>query len=334
MMSRLTGPQKAAAFLMSIGEEASAALLKNLDTDEIRQVGSYMFAMSEVKMEDAVELMQEFSMRYSVGGDLYTPGDSFFRNLLPNVLGDQAEDVIKRLDKEREEIPFKNVQTLDAKVLAGFIKNEHPQTIAIILAHLTHEKGAQVLAILSEAMQFEVLNRVARLETVPQELVREVDKVLEEELLSVGGKGSSQILGGIQMAAEILNNCDKRTEENILQVMEDHDPEMAEKVRKLMFVFEDLVAVPDTGIREILKEVRNEELTLALKTASEELKKKVFKNLSQRAAQMLEEDLSIMGPVRLSDVEAAQQNVINVARRLEREGKIFLVSGEGGDVLV
>ncbi len=333
MSGRLTGPQKAAAFLMAIGEDASALLLKNLDTDEIRQVGSYMFAMSEVKMEDALELIHEFNLRYSVGGDIYTPGDSFFRNLLPNVLGEQAEDVITRLDKEREEIPFKNVQTLDAKVLANFIKNEHPQTIAIILAHLSHDKGAQVLAMLSEAMQFEVLNRVARMETVPQELIREVDKVLEDELLSVG-KSTTQMLGGIQMAAEILNNCDKRTEENILQVMEDHDPEMAEKVRKLMFVFEDLVAVPDAGIREILKEVRNEELTMALKTASDELKKKIFKNLSQRAAQMLEEDLSIMGPVRLSDVETAQQNVINVARRLEKEGKIFLVSGEGGDVLV
>jgi len=332
-MSRLTGPQKAAAFLMAIGEQASALLLKNLETEEIRQVGSFMFAMSEVKMEDAVELMQEFNLRFSVGGDIYTSGDSFFRNMLPNVLGEGAQDVLSRLDKEREEIPFKNVQTLDAKVLANFIKNEHPQTIAIILAHLHHNKGAQVLAMLSEPMQFEVLNRIARMETVPQELVREVDKVLEEELLTVG-KNTTQILGGILMAAEILNNCDKRTEENVMQVMEDHDPEMAEKVRKLMFVFEDLVAVPDTGIREILKEVRNEELTLALKTASDEMKKKIFKNLSQRAALMLEEDLSIMGPVRLSDVEAAQQNVINVARRLEKEGKIFLVSGEGGDVLV
>jgi flagellar motor switch protein FliG len=160
-----------------------------------------------------------------------------------------------------------------------------------------------------------------------------VDRVLQDELLSVG-KGSSQILGGIQMAAEIVNNCDKRTEENILQAMEDHDPELAEKVRKLMFVFEDLVAITDSGVRELLKEIRNEELTLALKTASDELKKKIFKNLSQRAAQMLEEDISIMGPVRLSDVEAAQQNIINVARRLEREGKIFLISGEGGDTLV
>jgi flagellar motor switch protein FliG len=333
-MSKLSGPQKAAAFLMAVGEQVSAMLMKELDTQEIRQLGSYMFAMSEVKMEDAVELMEEFSLRFSVGGDIYTAGDNFFRSLLPNVLGDdQAQDVITRLDREREEIPFKNVQTLDAKVLAGFIKNEHPQTIAIILAHLSQDKAGQVMAQLAEAMQFEVLNRIARMETVPQELIREVDQVLEEELLSVG-KSTGQILGGIQVAAEILNNCDKRTEDNILQALEDHDPEMAEKVRKLMFVFEDLVAVPDTGIREILKEVRNEELTLALKTASEELKKKVFKNLSQRAAQMLEEDLSIMGPTRLSDVEAAQQNIINVARRLEKEGKIFLISGEGGDVLV
>jgi flagellar motor switch protein FliG len=333
-MSRTTGAEKAAAFLMAIGEEASTLLMKSLSTEEIKQLGSCMYVMQEVKQDVATDLIREFNQSFFTNGDICMPGDNYFRQLLPNVLdSENAQLLMSSIEREKEEIPFKNIRELDTKVIAGFIKNEHPQTIAIILAHLGNEKAGQVLALLAEPMQFEVVNRIARLESVPQDLVREVDRVLQEELLSVG-KGSSQILGGIQMVAEIVNSCDKRTEENILQAMEDHDPELAEKVRKLMFVFEDLVAITDSGVRELLKEVRNEELTLALKTASEELKNKVFKNLSQRAAQMLQEDISIMGPVRLSDVEAGQQNIINIARRLEREGKIFLIGGEGGDTLV
>jgi flagellar motor switch protein FliG len=265
---------------------------------------------------------------------ILTSGGDFFFNLLPNILEkDKALEVLQKIEKEREEIPFKHVREVDPKLLAGFIRTEHPQTIAIILAHLNSEKAGQILALLSEPLQFEVLNRIAHLETVPPDLIREVDAVLQEELLSVE-KGSNQILGGVHVAAEILNNCDKRTEEKILTALEDFDEELAEKVRKLMFVFEDLAGVNDLGIRELLKEVKSEDLTLALKTASEELKRKVLGNLSKRAAQILEEDMSVMGPVRLSEVEAAQQNIINAARRLEKEGKIFLVSGEAGDPLV
>jgi flagellar motor switch protein FliG len=332
-MAKLTGAQKAAVFLMALGEEGSALLLKCLNTEEIKQLGSVMYSTQEVKKEIANEVVQEFAQMY-FEGDILPAGDHFFMNVLPKVLdSESANAVMTKIEKEREEVPFKNAREIDPKVLAGFIKNEHPQTIAIILAHLDSQKAGTILGLLSEALQIEVMNRIARLEAVPPDLVREVDEVLERELLDIG-KASSQVLGGVQMAAEILNNSDKRTEANILQAMEDYDPEMAEKVRKLMFVFEDLVMVPDLGIREILKEVRNEELTLALKTTSEELKKKIFKNLSKRAGEMLQEDLSLLGPVRLSDVEAAQQSVINIARRLEREGKLVLASGEGGDTFV
>lgn len=333
-MAKLTGTQKAAAFLMFLGEKTSARLLKNLSPEEIKQLGSSMCDMQEVKKEVVAEVMQEFGQMFSSPDAILTSGGDFFFNLLPNVLEkDKAQEVIQKIEKEREEIPFKHVREVDPKLLSGFIRTEHPQTIAIILAHLDSERAGQVLALLSEPLQFEVLNRIAHLETVPPDLLREVDAVLQEELLSVE-KGSNQILGGVQVAAEILNNCDKRTEEKILQALEDFDEELAEKVRKLMFVFEDLVGVNDQGIRELLKEVKSEDLTLALKTASEELKRKVLGNLSKRAAQILEEDMSVMGPVRLSEVESSQQNIINAARRLEKEGKIFLVSGEAGDPLV
>lgn len=332
-MAKLTGPQKAAAFLMFIGEDTSTQILKRLTPEEIKLLGFYMCNMEEVKREEVTEIAQEFGQMLSKKDVILSSGDEFFLKLLPNVMEqEKAQEVISRIEQERKEIPFKHVLEVDSKILASFIKSEHPQTIAIIMAHLGPEKAGQVLSLLSEPLQFEVITRIAHLDAVPPDLLREVDRVLQEELLSVE-KAGNQALGGVKVTAEILNNCDKRTEESILQVLENYDEEMAEKIRKLMFVFEDLAAVNDQGIRELLKEVNSKELTLALKTASEEVKRKILANLSKRAAQILEEDLSMMGPARLSEVEAAQQSIINTARRLEREGKIFLM-GESGDPLV
>jgi flagellar motor switch protein FliG len=333
-MAKLTGPQKAAIILMALGEDASAQILKNLTTEEIKDLGVNMSFIQGVKKEVSDELLQEFSSQFDTDDNIYVPGEHFMRSVLPSVLGDnKASEVISKIELEKQRVPFKHVRDIDARILANFIRNEHPQTVAIILVHLGHEKASEVISFLPEAFQFEVVNRIAHLETVPPDLIREVDEVLEQELVSMG-KESHQLLGGVGTVAEILNVSDRRTGDGILQAMEDFDPELAEKVRKLMFVFDDLVDISDTGIRELLKEVRNEELTLALKTASEELKAKVFKNLSQRAAQMLEEDLSMMGPVRLSDVEIAQQNILNIARRLEKEGKLVLAGKDGGDSFV
>ncbi len=333
-MTKLTGPQKAAILLLTLGEEASALIMKSMTTDEIKQLGATMASIDGVRKEIADEVLLEFNSQFSEETDIHTQGEQFFKSLLPSVVGNQtATDLLTSMEKEKEQVPFKYVKEIDARVLANFIRNEHPQTIAVILVHLGHEKASQVLGFLPDTLQFEVVNRVAHLETVPPDLVREVDEVLEKELLSIG-KGSSQLLGGVQAVAEILNHSDRRTGESILQSMEDYDGDMAEKVRKLMFVFEDLVTINDSGIRELLKEIKNEELTLALKTASEELKGKVFKNLSQRAVQMLEEEMSVMGPVRLTDVETAQQSILNAARRLEKEGKIVLAGRDGGDAFV
>jgi flagellar motor switch protein FliG len=333
-MAKLTGPQKAATILLALGEEASSLVLKNLTPEELKLVGMNMTSIQGIKKEVSEEVLMELAEIFYQDGDIHIEGEHFFRNLLPSFLGkDGALSVMSSIEQEREKIPFKYVREIDARVLANFIRSEHPQTISIILVHLGYEKASEVLGLLPETLQFEVMSRIAHLDTVPPDLIREVDEVLEKELLSIG-KESHQLLGGVQAIAEILNYCDRRTGENILQAMEDMDTDLAEKVRKLMFVFEDLVTVNDAGVRELLKEVRNEELTLALKTCSEELKSKFFKNLSQRAAQMLEEDLSVLGPVRLSEVESAQQNILNAARRLEKEGKIILAGREGGDTFV
>ncbi|MGA2402866.1 MAG: flagellar motor switch protein FliG [Syntrophobacteraceae bacterium] len=331
--NKLNGPKKAAMALLSLGEEASALILKKLSTNEIKELSLQMSSIEAVKKETSDELLEEFTSLFKVESGVNVGGDQFIRSLLPNVMkGEQAKEVISQLDEEKQRIPFKHLRDIDPKLLAGFIKGEHPQTIAIIISHLGHQKASQVLACLPEQLQFEVVGRIANLETVPPDLIQEVDEVLEKELTSIGKRGEQ--IGGISVVAEILNHCDRRTGDSILQFFEETDSDLAEKVRKLMFVFEDLLHVNDAGIRELLKEIRNEELTMALKTASEDLRGKIFKNLSQRAAQMLQEDISMMGPARLSEVEAAQQSILNVARRLEKDGKLLLAGKDGGESFV
>jgi flagellar motor switch protein FliG len=330
---RISGPKKAAMALLSMGVEASAQILKNLTTDEIKEISLHMSYIEGVKKETSDELLNEFTSLFRMEGGVSVVGDEFVRHLLPTVMHvDQAREVIAEIDEKKQKIPFKHLKDIDPRLLAGFIKGEHPQTIAIIISYLEHQKASQVLGFLPEHLQFEIVGRIATLEAVPPDLVREVDEVLEKELTTLGQRG--QNIGGVSVVAEILNHCERRTGDNILQFLEESDTDLAEKVRKLMFVFEDLIHVDDNGIRELLKEIRNEELTLALKTASPDLKARIFKNLSQRAAQMLQEDISMMGPARLSEVEAAQQSILNVARRLEKEGKLLLAGKEGGETLV
>lgn len=330
--AKLTGPKKAAMALLSLGEEVSSLILKKLTTEEIKELSVHMSYIDGMKKETSDELLKEFTSLFRTEGGLNVDGDQFIRNLLPSLMKvDQAKDIIAKMDETKQRAPFKHLRDIDPKLLAGFIKGEHPQTIAIIVSHLLHQKASQVLAYLPEQLQFEVVGRIASLETVPPDLIQEVDEVLEKELMSIGKRGEQ--IGGISVVAEILNHCDHRTGDSILQFLEETDADLAEKVRKLMFVFEDLLHVNDAGIRELLKEIRNEELTMALKTASEDLKTKIFKNLSQRAAQMLQEDIAMMGPARLSEVEAAQQAILTVAQ-LEKDGKLVLAGKDGGESFV
>ena len=216
--------------------------------------------------------------------------------------------------------------------MAQILRNEHPQTLALILGHLHPDQAAELLQNLPSGVRSEVLMRLARLEAVAEEMLLEVDRVLQNQLIAMGGKEGKKV-GGITSVAEILNAVDRATEEEVLSEIEEESAQMAEDIRNLMFVFEDIKALDDRSIRELLKEVSNEELTQALKGASDDLKEKFFKNLSERAATMIREDLEIMGPVRLADVESAQQNVVKTVRRLEAEGKIAIGRG-GGDVFI
>jgi flagellar motor switch protein FliG len=226
-----------------------------------------------------------------------------------------------------------SLEMVDAKSLANFLVHEHPQTVSVILSHLEPEKKGEVLKRLPEALQAEVVLRMANLDHVAPELIAAVDRVLKEELANIGTVEQAA-LGGVQPVAEMLNVMDKNTEKAIMSRIEEKDPILAEEIRKLMFVFEDIIKIDDKGIQALLKEVPNDKLLLALKTANEEIRAKIFKNISQRAAQLLKDDLQNMGPSRLSDVEGAQVEIVNVARRLEGEGKILIARGGSEDALV
>ncbi len=332
-IENLSGLEKAAILLISMGEQFAADIFKKLDQEEIRQVGVAMQRIGKVDPETVDALLNNFMEKLEHDVGPLVGGDLAARRAMQLALGDQAEELIEDLDRARDPAPFERVKHVDSKTMASFIKNEHPQTIAVILAHLPPIKAAEVVREFPENLQYEVVSRISKLDMIPPGIIEEIDAVLQREILSTESIDTGQ-LGGVEAVAELLNNVDKTTEEHIFSRLEEEDAELADEIRQLMFVFDDLISVDDRGIRTLLKEVRNEDLTVALKTASEELTKKILGNVSERAAAMIMEDLEVMGPMRLSEVEEAQQKIIQVARRLEKEGKIVIGGKGGDDVLV
>jgi flagellar motor switch protein FliG len=237
--------------------------------------------------------------------------------------------VLQQIQTQVQKKPFSFLQRAESENLLTFIQDEHPQTIALIVCHLPHHKAAEILVGLPMQKQIEVIKRVANMEQTNPDVIREVEKGLESRLASMLMQ-SMEKAGGVPTVAEILNLADRATEKTIMEGLEANDPDLVEQIRRLMFVFEDILQVNDKGIQAVLKEVDNEELAIALKTASEELKAKIFGNMSERAAQLIKEDMQYMGPVRVSDVEAAQQRIVDIVRRLEESGDV-VIQGRGGD---
>ncbi|MBI3128974.1 MAG: flagellar motor switch protein FliG [Candidatus Tectomicrobia bacterium] len=335
-VDKLNGSEKAAILLLNIGEELAAKVLQKMAEDEIQHLGNYMASIGVVAPDAAKKVNQEFLARLAGGPTKgFNVGNvASVRKLLEAALGaDQAESVISNLSVPTEEAGIETLRILDAKTIANFLKNEHPQTIALILAHLESEKSSDVLSYLSEAIRGEVAYRMATLDRIPPGIINDLDTILGNEL-AASGSGQSQMVGGVASVAELLNHVDKANENLIISKIEELNPELADNIRQLMFTFDDLIFVDDRGIQLILREVSNEELTIGLKGAGDEVKEKLFKNLSERAAAMIKEDLESMGPVRLSDVEKAQQNIVRIAKRLEDEGKIIIARGGGGDVFL
>lgn len=329
----LTGSQKTAVLMLAMGEKFTAEVFKRLDRTEIAQISKAMVEMETIPKEQVEEVLREYHHQLILNAEMLMGGAETVRKLLTkNLDSETAKYILDALDLDSGPAPFRELENVSPRILSQILRNEHPQTLALILGHLNSEQAADLLQALPAGVRPEILMRLARLEAVAEEMLMEVDKVLQSQLIAMGGKEGKKV-GGVQAVAEILNAVDRATEEEVLSEIEEESSQMAEDIRNLMFVFEDIKALDDRSIRELLKEVSNEDLTKGLKGATEELQEKFFKNLSERAATMIREDLEIMGPVRLSEVEGAQQNIVKIVRRLESEGRIMIGRG-GGDVFV
>ncbi|MDI6762169.1 MAG: flagellar motor switch protein FliG [Thermodesulfobacteriota bacterium] len=336
-IERLSGPQKAAILLFSLGEEIASTIVKQLDEEEIKKIGGSISKLSSLSTKVVETILSEFQEASSSQLPIqigHEGGSQFIKSIVSRAInGEKAQNLLEEIQEEGKWNLFQKIRRLDPKTVSNFLRAEHPQTIAIILTHLDSSQASAILEELSPTLQTEVICRIAELENIPPGIVEEIDQVLQEEIATIKGF-EGQKRGGVRLAAEILNQMEGSAEGNILKEIEEQKQGLAEEIRKLMFIFEDLLQVDDRSIMAILKEINNETLTMALKTASEELREKVFKNMSERAAQMLKEDLEVMGPARLKDVETAQQSILKVAKKLESEGKIVLVGKGKEEVFV
>lgn len=329
----LTGSQKTAVLLLALGEKFTAEVFKRLDRSDIAAISKAMVDLETIPKEQVEEVLREFHHQLVVNAEMLMGGAERVKKLLlKNLDSETAKYIMDALELEQGPAPFRELENVSPRILAQILRNEHPQTLGLILGHLHPDQASELLQNLPPGGRPEILMRLARLEAVPEEMLLEVDKVLQSQLIAMGGKEGRKV-GGVGAVAEILNAVDRATEEEVMSEIEEESSQMAEDIRNLMFVFEDIRALDDRSIRELLKEVSNEDLTKALKGGSEDLQEKFFKNLSERAANMIREDLEIMGPVRLAEVEGAQQNIVKTVRRLEAEGKIMISRG-GGDVFV
>lgn len=325
----MNGYEKAAIFLSSVGEDVAAQILKDLDPEAIGKISSYM-ARSKKKDNNKLESVFKETLERVTNGDINTGGEDYIKKLLSKGLGDDnAERILNMVSKES---PLESLKWVNPKTLSSFLVTEHPQTIALILCLLESEQAAEVMTALPDHIRGDVAMRVATTERIPDSALEEIEAVLKGQLDMAKGK-SGRTFNGTKMIAEILNQCERSTEQNILEKIEGQNGSLAESIRELMLVFDDLEKIDDKGIQMILKELSTEDLSLALKTASDILKEKIFKNMSQRAVQILKEEIETRGAVKVSDVEAAQQNIVRVARKLDEEGKI-VIAGRGGEELV
>ncbi len=330
----LDGITKAAILLLAIGPDKAASVLKHMSTEAVEEVTRELASLGRVSGELQSRVVEEFygitvANQYANEGNL-----EYAKKILMDSLQDPkaAERMLGQIQTQVQKTPFSFLQRAESENLMAFIQDEHPQTIALIVCHLSHHKASEIIAGLPMQKQVEVIKRVANMEQTNPEVIKEVERGLESRLSNMLMQ-STEKSGGVDMVAEILNLTDRSTEKAIMEGLESEDPDLVEQIRRLMFVFEDIKKVNDKGIQMVLKEVDNSELSLALKTASQELQQKIFKNMSERAAQLIKEDMEYMGPVRVSDVESAQQRVVDIVRRLEESGDV-VIEGRGGDTEV
>ncbi|MFV0350221.1 MAG: flagellar motor switch protein FliG [Halodesulfovibrio sp.] len=333
MAEKVSGASKTAILLLAMGDKFTSEAFKRMDRTEIAQISKAMVELDSIPKDLVEDVLREFHHALVTGQEMISGGaDTVKRLLMKNLDSETAKYIMDSLNLDSGPAPFRELENVSPRILSQILRNEHPQTLALILGHLHPDQAAELLTNLPAGVRPEILMRLAKLEAVPEDMLMEVDKVLQSQLIAMGGKEGKKV-GGVSAVAEILNAVDRATEEEVLSEIEEESAQMAEDIRNLMFVFEDVTGLDDRAIRELLKEISNEDMTMALRGASDDLKERFFKNMSERAATMIREDLEIMGPTRLADVEGAQQNVVKVVRRLEVEGRIVIGRG-GGDVFI
>ena len=330
----VSGIEKAAILLIALGPEKSATIFKHLKEDEIEQLTLEIAntrSVSPSLKEGVVEQFYEICLaqQYITEG-----GIAYATDLLEKALGaEKARDVIGRLTASLQVRPFEFIRKTDATQLLNFIQDEHPQTIALILSYLSSSQAAQIVSSLSQDKQADVARRIAQMDRTSPDVIKEVEKVLERKLSSLVNQDYT-IVGGVDAIVEILNTVDRGTEKNIMETLDIEEPELADEIRHKMFVFEDILTLDNRSIQRVLREVDNNELAIALKAANEDVQNIIFENLSSRLATMIREDMEFMGPVRMKDVEEAQQKIVNIIRKLEDTGDIVISRGGGDEIIV
>ena len=332
--SKLTNQQKAAILFIAIGPEYSAKLFQHMDDDEIEQLTLEIANQKQVSAALKAEVISEFYSMCMAQDYISSGGLQYAQNVLEKALGpDKALEIINRLTTSLQVRPFDFLRKTDPAQVLNFIQNEHPQTIALILAYLDPDQAATVLGALPPELQVEVTKRVAVMDRTSPDFIREVERVLERKLSSMVTQDFTST-GGIKAIVEVLNRVDRATEKAIVETLEVDNPELAEEIKKLMFVFEDIVQIDDRSLQLVLRQVDTKDLSLALKATPPEVAEKVFKNMSTRAGDMLREEIEFMGPVKIRDVEEAQQKVVGVIRALEEKGEIVISRGKGDEMIV
>ncbi|MEZ7974461.1 MAG: flagellar motor switch protein FliG [SAR324 cluster bacterium] len=334
-VGKMTGPKKAAILLLALGEDAAADVMKNLEEAEIQQVGYYMSRFTDIAPEELDIVLEEFyrnSVMASEGVSINASPD-FVKNALTKALGaDRAKELSDNLSAGQDEAGLEALRYAEPIMISNYIRNEHPQTIALILSYLKNvEQSSTVLRALPESVQADVLYRMAVIESIPPGVVAEMNEVLTEEMKTAGSMATS--VGGVEPVAEILNSVDKATETRILASIEESNPDLAEQIRELMFTFEDMALIDVKQMQIVMKDVDQADMVLALKTASDAVRELIFGSMSSRAAEMVRDDLENLGPAKISDVEAAQQKIIKVVKKLEEDGSIVIAGAGGGDVV-
>ncbi|MDA9792947.1 flagellar motor switch protein FliG [Bacteriovoracaceae bacterium] len=329
----LSGQEKAAILLSSLGPTCTKAIFNHMKDNDVKKMINAMSTTSKSQIWMVKKVLEEFYSFLNEENELLFSSNRGKDFILSTLGEDRAKQLLGQIVEVGSSNTLESLELVDTRTLANFLINEHPQTIALIIAHLETERKVDILRKLPEGLQAEVVLRVANLDFVSPELIAQLDDVLKTELSTLGSIDTQQ-LGGVEPIADMLNLMDKNSEKNVMARVEEKDPELAEEIRKLMFVFEDLICVDDKGIQELLKVADSQKLVLALKTAPEDIKAKLYKNMSNRAATLLKEDLEAMGPTKLSDVEQAQQEMVQLAKDLESKGKAIISRGGEGEQFV